>query len=159
MTATTAHTPEISRRSLLTAAAALSATAAVGGSVLRPAAAQAATENTAPYGQCTWGAKDRFNARYGFYPDIYGNAKEWHASAINAGYSVDMNAVPHSIVVFQPGVHGADATYGHVGWVASVDIRADGSRSLLIKEMNWNGDGAWHWRRVDDVVGMSYIRP
>ncbi|WP_462417153.1 CHAP domain-containing protein [Kytococcus sp. Marseille-QA3725] len=155
---TTGPTPEVSRRTLLGAAAAVSA-AAVGASMAQPTAARAADHNTAPYGQCTWGAKDRFNARYGFYPDIYGNAMDWHDSAVAAGYTVDMNAVPHSIVVFQPGVHGADPNYGHVGWVASVDIREDGSRSLLIKEMNWAGDGAWHWRRVEDVVGMSYIRP
>ncbi|WP_374929070.1 CHAP domain-containing protein [Kytococcus sedentarius] len=159
MTDITAQPQTVSRRTLLGGVAAMTATAAVGGSVLQAPTASAASYNTAPKGQCTWGAKDRFNARYGFYPDVYGNAKDWHDSAIAGGYTVDMNAVPHSIVVFQPGVHGANPRYGHVGWVASVDIAADGSRSLLIKEMNWDGDGAWHWRRVDDVVGMSYIRP
>lgn len=60
-------------------------------------------------------------------------------------------------MVFQPGVQGADRTYGHVAWVNSVERRADG-RYINITEMN-GAAGPWNWssRTIKDVVGMSYI--
>jgi len=113
--------------------------------------------NSADWGQCTWGAKEKFHDATGKYPAIYGNAKDWATSARNAGWTVVADALPRSIVVFQPGVQGANATNGHVAWVDSVDYRSDG-RYINITEMNVNGVGVWSRRAgVKDVAGMSYI--
>ncbi len=108
-------------------------------------------------GQCTYGALIQFHNATGVYPAVYGNAKDWKASAQQNGWTVVLDAEQRSIVVFQPGVQGADATYGHVAWVEGVDMRADG-RYVHILEMNGPA-GAWNWDRrvVKDVLGMSYI--
>jgi surface antigen len=112
--------------------------------------------NSAPWGQCTWGAKEKFHQATGVYPALYGNAKDWSASAGNAGWTVVADAEARSIVVFQPGVQGADRTNGHVAWVDSVEFRADG-RYVHITEMNAVGFGQWSNRVLKDVAGMSYI--
>jgi surface antigen len=114
------------------------------------------TRNTAPYGQCTWMAKEKFRVATGVFPGIYGNAKDWAASAQAAGWKVVLDAEARSIVVLQPGVHGAHRTFGHVGWVDSVEFRADG-RYIHTTEMNAYGRGEVSHRTLKDVVGMSYI--
>lgn len=118
---------------------------------------QTTSTNTAPWGQCTWGAKEKFHDATGKYPALSGNAKDWANSARSTGWTVVADALPRSIVVFQPGVQGADSTYGHVAWVESVDYRADG-RYITITEMNVAGFGVWSRRAgVKDIAGMSYI--
>lgn len=113
--------------------------------------------NSADAGQCTWGAKQKFWEATGVYPGIYGNAKDWRASARAAGWTVVDDAEPRSIVVFQPGVQGAHRGLGHVGWVDSVENRRDG-RYVHIIEMNGaGGPGVWSQRTIKDVAGMSYI--
>ena len=114
--------------------------------------------NYYPYGQCTWGAYQKFYEATGLFPEIVGNAADWHESAVANGWSVVLDAQARSVVVFQPGVQGADPTYGHVAWVDSVEDTADG-RVIYITEMNANGagDGTWSTRAVLDVPGMSFI--
>lgn len=115
-----------------------------------------ASSNTAQWGQCTWGAKEKFKQATGVYPALTGNAKDWDTSARNTGWTVVLDAEARSIVVFEPGVQGANATYGHVAWVDSVEYRSDG-RWIHITEMNYKGVGVWSQRVVKDVGGMSYI--
>lgn len=55
-------------------------------------------------------------------------------------WTVVLDAEPRSIVVFEPGVHGADVTYGYVAWVDTVENRSDG-RWITITEMNATGTG------------------
>ncbi|MBS9535546.1 CHAP domain-containing protein [Mycobacterium sp. M1] len=115
--------------------------------------------NTGVSGQCTWGAKQKWYQATGnrYYPDFGGNAKDWKGSARAAGWTVVDDAQNRAIVVFQPGVKGADPTNGHVAWVDSVSQRSDG-RYIHVTEMNGaNGPGNWASRDVKDVPGMSYI--
>ena len=114
------------------------------------------THNTAYAGQCTWLAKDKFRTATGVYPAIYGNAKDWASSARSSGWTVVLDAEPRSIVVFQPGVHGANGTYGHVAWVDRVERRADG-RYVHTTEMNVVRPYEISHRVLKDVWGMSYI--
>lgn len=118
---------------------------------------QTTSGNHAVGGQCTWGALEQWYAATGYYPYWSGNAKDWKNSAGSNGWMVVLNAQARSIVVFQPGVQGADATYGHVAWVESVESRSDG---LYVHILEMNGPaGAWNYDRrvVKDVLGMSYI--
>ncbi|PPF14218.1 amidase [Rathayibacter sp. AY1C3] len=113
--------------------------------------------NSGATGQCTWGAKEKFFEATGLRPAIYGNALDWDTSAAANGWSTVLDAQARSIVVFEPGVQGADSTYGHVAWVDSVEQRSDGLY-INITEMNGAaGPGNFNARTVQDVVGMSYI--
>ena len=114
--------------------------------------------NTAPLGQCTWKAKDMFRRAVGASPAVYGNAKDWLASARTAGYTTVLDAPldGRAIVVIQPGVQGA-GSLGHVAWVLSTEQRSDG-RYIRIVEHNYRSQGAVdHYRTIKDVAGMSYI--
>ncbi|WP_370500183.1 CHAP domain-containing protein [Mycolicibacterium sp. jd] len=115
--------------------------------------------NTGAAGYCTWGAYAKWYEASGrrFYPALNGNAKDWANSARTARWTVVDDAAPRSIVVFQPGVHGADRTYGHVAWVDSTSRRPDG---LYVSVTDMNGAGGfnrWSSRTIKDVPGMSYI--
>jgi hypothetical protein len=108
-------------------------------------------------GQCTWGAYDEFQLATGVYPALSGDAKDWATAARATHWTVVTGAQPRSIVVFQPGIQGADGLHGHVGWVESVERRSDG---LYVHILEMNGPaGPYRWDRrvVKDVAGMSYI--
>lgn len=111
--------------------------------------------NAGVSGNCTWYAYDLFRGDTGFYPALSGDAYNWNDSARATGWSVWLDATPHSIVVFEPGVQGA-SSLGHVAWVYIVQLRADG-RYIYITEMNFTGLGQISSRWVKDVAGMSYI--
>jgi surface antigen len=118
---------------------------------------QTESRNLAVAGQCTWGALEQWHNTTGYYPYLRGNAKDWAGSARAHGWTVVADAQPRSIVVFQPGVQGADRTYGHVAWVVSTQRRSDG---LYITMVEMNGTaGAYHYdtRTLKDIAGMSYI--
>lgn len=124
--------------------------------VLGRTVGQKASSNLGVAGQCTWGAYEQWHAATGYYPYFSGNAKDWKSSAAAHGWTVVLDAEPRSIVVFQPGVWGA-SSFGHVGWVQSVQQRSDG-RYITFIEMNGTaGPYRWDTRTVKDVVGMSYI--
>jgi surface antigen len=114
------------------------------------------TGNLGIPGQCTWGAYEKFHEATGLWPVFDGNAAEWNDTAPNHRWTVVLDAEPRAVVVFEPGVQGADATYGHVAWVDAVENRADG-RWITITEMNAIGTGQWSQRTIKDVIGMSYI--
>ncbi|TSD44748.1 CHAP domain-containing protein [Rhodococcus sp. KBS0724] len=124
-----------------------SAPALVGGRAM----GRTMTVNDATPGQCTWGAKNYWKQATGYYPNIHGDAKAWANDARANGWTVVADAQARSIVVFQPGVHGADRNFGHVGWVDSVENRADG-RYIRGRDMNGYGNFV-----LKDVPGMSYI--
>ncbi|WP_137876265.1 CHAP domain-containing protein [Rhodococcus sp. Q] len=134
-----------------------------GGSAPAPASGRAMGKtighNPAAFGWCTWGAYSKWFEASGrrHYPALSGNAKDWVNSARATGWTVVADAQPRSMVVFQPGVHGADRTYGHVGWVERTERRGDGLY-VVVTEMNAGaGFGKWSTRTVKDVPGMAYI--
>ena len=87
-----------------------------------------------PWGQCTWWAATR-------RADI---GKPIPGSAASAGYTVDGSPSAGSVIVFQPGVLGASAGYGHVAMVE--EVRGDGS--ILISESNVLGLGVVSTREI-----------
>ena len=96
-----------------------------------------------PWGQCTWWAATR-RADIGKPIPGWGNAATWAGSAASAGYTVDGSPSAGSVIVFQPGVLGASADYGHVAMVE--EIRGDGS--ILISESNALGLGVVSTREI-----------
>lgn len=123
------------------------------------ATGQTRSSNVGAAGNCTWGAYDKWFQSTGrrSYPALSGNARDWANSARATGWTVVADAQPRSIVVFQPGVHGADRTNGHVAWVESTSQRSDGVY-VTITEMNGAaGFAKWSSRTIKDIVGMSYI--
>ena len=88
----------------------------------------AATPNTYPVGQCTWGAKSLAS----WAGNNWGNAKNWIASAQAAGHSVGTTPVAGAIAVW-PNDGGG---YGHVAYVTS----ASGANSIQVMESNYAGN-------------------
>jgi surface antigen len=153
------------------AASATSAAAAGGGASGAAPAAAGSSDDTrsqgkethinpaAKYvGQCTYGAYEKWYHATGdqYYPAFTGNAKDMPVTAAQAGYSV--TDVPHdrAMVVFQPGVHYADATNGHVAWVDSVQKQGNDTY-VTVSEMNYKGDPNYETHTYKNVPGMSYI--
>lgn len=108
--------------------------------------------NTGASGQCTWGAYNKFKQYSGVYPLVRGNAKDMPGNARANGWTVTYEPHVNSMVVFQPGVHGANRTYGHVAWVTAVR-----GKTIDIVEMNYKGKYAYNTRSVTDMSGMQYI--
>lgn len=96
-----------------------------------------------PWGQCTWWAATR-RADIGKPIPGWGNAATWAGSAASDGYTVDGSPSAGSVIVFQPGVLGASADYGHVAMVE--EVRGDGS--ILISESNALGLGVVSTREI-----------
>lgn len=124
-------------------------------SVMRPLGATRTANWAGDTGQCTWLAYEKAKAFAGAYPALTGNAKDWPTSARNTGWAVSLDAQVNSLVVFQPGVHGAYGA-GHVGWVDQVQKRADGLY-VHVQEMNFRGWKVTSERWVKDIPGMSFI--
>lgn len=105
-----------------------------------------------PWGQCTWWAATR-RADIGKPIPGWGNAATWAGSAASAGYTVDGSPSAGSVIVFQPGVLGASADYGHVAMVE--EVRGDGS--ILISESNALGLGVVSTREISaaDLKAMG----
>ena len=111
--------------------------------------------------QCTFGAQEKFHEYTGEYLNIGSSAHLWSSEAAARGWTTALDAQAHAVVVFQPGVQGADRTYGHVGWVDQTQVRRDGLYAHVV-EMNGDphkggGPGIYDERWVKDVPGMSYI--
>lgn len=97
------------------------------------------TNNTYPYGQCTWYVKGHLD----WVGNWWGNAADWTTSAVNAGHHVDSTPSAGSVIWFTPGVGGV-SVYGHVGVVESVN--ADGS--ITISEGNYAPGMLYHQRTI-----------
>jgi surface antigen len=120
-----------------------------------PSQAARGASNGYPKGQCTWYADDRYHALTGFYVPWSGNAKDWVTAAPSYKWSVSSAPVTPSIVCLQPGVQGADPTYGHVAVAES--INADGS--VYASTQNWNNitfPNTTHWT-FKPGRGVSFI--
>ena len=83
------------------------------------------TENTYPWGQCTWGAKEMAP----WVMNYWGNAGDWTASATAAGFEVGTTPKVGAIIVWTNG------GYGHVAYVT--EVREDGSIQII--ESNYAG--------------------
>lgn len=109
--------------------------------------------NWATWGQCTWGAQEKFRAYTGYYlGGFYGNALDWGWKAANAGWTVTSTPRANSVVVLQPGVHGSSSA-GHVAWVTSVS----GGQVTVIEMNALAGEGRYNTRTFSHVSGMKYI--
>ncbi len=91
--------------------------------------------NYFPEGQCTWYVATRREL------GVYGDAREWGDNAIKAGFEVGSVPVKGSVMVWQPGVNGANADYGHVSLVERVIPESDGSFTVYYTD-NDNMDPA-----------------
>jgi surface antigen len=109
--------------------------------------------NWATQGQCTWGALNKWYQSEGYYPGGWtGNALVWDTGARAAGYTVTTTPRTRSIVVMEPGVHGASSA-GHVAWVTAVN-----GNEVTIIEMNaLAGPYNYNTRTVTNISGMHYI--
>ncbi|MBS43255.1 MAG: hypothetical protein CMH83_08865 [Nocardioides sp.] len=91
--------------------------------------------NTADRGYCTWGAKEKWKAAVGSYPNLVGNAKNWDDDARSKGFYV--SSVPHRLSMV---VWNTSDQYGHVGWVTKVYKKSDGKVYFDSIDMN---TGSW----------------
>ena len=112
---------------------------------------------TYPEGQCTWGACVRaYHLGWKHVGKYWGNGQNWAASARSEGYGTTTDApVPGAIVSFPAGIEGADATYGHVAVVETVDTARG---TILISEMNVKGP-VYSSRTLPIKGGAVYILP
>lgn len=68
-----------------------------------------------------------------------------------------LDAVPNSVVVFEPGVAGADPTYGHVAWVTTVQDTPNGRMVTFIEMNGVAGPGQYNELTVVNQIGTNYI--
>jgi surface antigen len=115
--------------------------------------------------QCTWYAAARRPDVYKWMP-VYGtNARDWTAVAIQnqipvslaseAGFVLDYSHVHYGdLVVLQPGCAGADANYGHVAYVESVDYT---NGMIHVSEYNARYAGSYDEQDMYIYECMSFI--
>ena len=113
-----------------------------------------ATPNTYPTGQCTWGVKEMAP----WVGNYWGNARDWIASAQNAGYSTGSNPTVGSVAVWPEDGGG----YGHVAYVTSVT----NNNSIQVMESNYAGNmsignyrGEFDPTNTYSGSSVSYIYP
>lgn len=122
-------------------------------------------------GQCTdWAAQKRpdviervteanyVDEHFGTPAVELGNALTWANAAAAAGMTVSSTPVAGALVVWQPGVEGANAGTGHVGYVESVS--PDGS-TFSTSEMNVGAPFQMGHRTLSSVPvqGRQFIWP
>lgn len=122
--------------------------------VSTPTASAEATPNTYPTGQCTWGVKEMAP----WVGNYWGNARDWIASAQNAGYSTGSNPTVGSVAVWPEDGGG----YGHVAYVTSVT----NNNSIQVMESNYAGNmsignyrGEFDPTNTYSGSSVSYIYP
>ncbi len=124
-----------------------------------PPKGRTTTRNLAPWGQCTYGALNRWRQAVGYYPLTSGNAADWDNSMASYGWFV--SSVPHlrAFVIFERGVYGASSRYGHVGYVTGVRYVGSGQFDVTYVEMNYGaGIGKERtWKRRHVQGKMEYV--
>ena len=93
--------------------------------------------NLYPLGQCTWWASQLYYQLTGQFAGNWGNAADWLTGASSTpGWTVSSTPPTDrpSIMILQPGVQGADPTYGHVGVVTQVNDNG----TVNVSNMNWS---------------------
>jgi len=107
-----------------------------------------------PEGECTWYASSRRN----FGWDISGDAKVWGEKALAAGYEVGEVPLKGAVMVWQPGAHHANITYGHVSFVERVVDLGDGSFKVFFTDNHFRDPGAPSSARIfPGEEGVSFI--
>ncbi|GGC78164.1 glucosaminidase domain-containing protein [Enterococcus wangshanyuanii] len=108
-------------------------------------------------GNCTQYVYNRIVQLDGSVETTMGNGMDWGATGKANGYEVTNKPKAGTAVSFQPGVAGADGTYGHVAFVEHV--YEDGS--ILISEMNAAGLGVVSFRVIDQNTAntLAYVTP
>lgn len=97
--------------------------------------------------QCTWWSAMR-RAKIGKPVDGYmGNGGQWDESARAHGYKTGKSPKAGDVIVFEPGVLGADSTYGHVAIVE--EVRGNGD--ILISE----SARAWMYVAIRNISAAS----
>lgn len=122
-------------------------------------------------GQCTDLAEQRrpdvlervtiesaITARLGGEPFFLGLAKTWGGVAQKAGYTVSSEPALGALVVWQPGVEGANAETGHVGYVESIEVA---SGTFTTSEMNLGAPYRTGSRTLSTIAvpGRVFILP
>ena len=85
--------------------------------------------------QCTWWAALRRQQIGKPVSGHMGNGGQWDDTARSLGYSMGKSAKAGDVIVFEPGVLGADATYGHVAIVE--EVHSDGSIVISESSRSW----------------------
>lgn len=125
----------------------LDALAREGVAVGRPGA------NNFPEGQCTWYVASRREIG-----PLHGDARYWDGVAADSGYDVGDVPVKGSIMVWQPGVHNADESYGHVSFVERVIPNRDGTFTVEFTDnLNMNSDTPTRITITPGEEGVSFI--
>ncbi len=115
------------------------------------------TSNEGQAGQCTSWAITKFHAFTGLYPYLIkpgnnGDAQYWAGNAAYDGWTVTATPRINSIVVFPPGVNGAEPD-GHVAWVTKVS-----GGQITFTEMNGSqGPFTTDTRTVTPAASVRYI--
>lgn len=85
--------------------------------------------------QCTWWSALRRQQIGKPVSGHMGNGGQWDDTARSLGYSMSKSAKAGDVIVFEPGVLGADATYGHVAIVE--EVRGDGGIVISESSRSW----------------------
>jgi surface antigen len=107
--------------------------------------------NGFPEGQCTWYVATRRNV-----VALNGDAHTWVDSALENDYEVGEIPVKGSVMVWQPGIHGANEQYGHVSHVEEVLANSDGTFTVKYTD-NHNPDSPRVVRIRPGEEGVDFI--
>lgn len=104
--------------------------------------------------QCTWYCYNR-RAQLGIPIPLWGDAADWISGAKSSGYSTGKTPKQGACVVWQRGVPGGSARYGHVAFVEKV---LDGGKKIFISEYNFKYPLAYAERTltVDNYMQFVY---
>lgn len=103
-------------------------------------------ENTYISGQCTSYVFEQRRQRHRPISNNWGDAKYWAIHAQEAGYTVSNRPRANAILVSQEG------RYGHVAIVEACH-----KHTILISEMNWQGEGVISQRVISNIGDYQYI--
>lgn len=111
--------------------------------------------NAYALGNCTWYVYNRMKQLGKDIHPTMGNANQWSYNYTKtSGARLEHTPKAGDIAVFQNGVYGASATYGHVAVVEAV--LEDGS--FIISEMNTQGIYSMSYRHLTPASGLVFIR-
>jgi CHAP domain len=102
--------------------------------VLRSQKSRIAAHTADKWCQCT-----TYVANYYGLPGNYPDAKDWPGWLSGLEWMQDSGPSVGDIIVFQPGVAGADGTYGHVAIVEGVTEDGNGQWIITMDSAHWAG--------------------
>jgi surface antigen len=83
----------------------------------------------------------------------WGNAKDWPAKAIAAGYPTGLTPRVGAVLICQPLACGGAFSLGHVAYVEQVLS----STSIQVSEQNWDAACSKDFRTVSVGNGMLFV--